>query len=215
MAFNNQFVCQQCRNGYNLTVINGQYLCVLINMPVCPRGYYLSSGSCISISLPNCSIVDSSGSNCLHCLDGYFLSNNICYSISGCKGLSYISGCYSCVIGFYLQGFICISLNCQGVYPNNTCVNCISGYSLVNGACKASIYKCLQSDNNGNCVQCMDNFQLNQGYCIAIGCASYSQSSYVCLSCLGNYYLSGEICLIKITIPNCYLALNATFCSQC
>lgn len=191
IKFNNQYVCEQCRGGYNLTVVNGQYLCVLISMPVCPRGYYLSAGACISIPIPNCSIVDVGGSSCLRCLDGYFLNNNICYSVAGCRGVSFISGCYNCIIGFYLQGFACISLNCQEVHPNNTCLTCISGFTLLSGACRATIYKCLQTDTQGNCLQCMENFQLSQGFCIAVGCASYSQSTYVCLSCMGNYVLSG------------------------
>jgi hypothetical protein len=215
LSFNNQYVCLQCRSGYNLTLVNGQYLCILITQPVCPRGYYLSAGSCIAISILNCSIVDSTGTTCLHCLDGYFLSNGICYSISGCQGLSYISGCYTCILGFYLQGNLCISLNCQTVYPNNTCISCLSGYSLVNGVCKASIYKCLQTDTQGNCLQCMTNFQLTQGHCIANGCSSYSLSSYICLSCSASYYLSGEICVLRVVIPNCYTAVNSTYCSQC
>jgi hypothetical protein len=194
LVYNNQYLCQQCRQGYNLTLVNGQYLCIIINIPVCPQGYYLSSNSCISIPITNCSTVDASGANCYHCIDGFFLKNGICYSTSGCTDLSYITGCYACAKGYYLQGSLCIFLNCLTVYPNNTCINCISGYNLVNGACRASIYKCQQTDSQGNCVQCLANFQLTQGYCIAIGCSTYSPSSYMCLTCASNYILNGEIC---------------------
>ncbi len=191
ITFNNQYICTNCRTGYNLTLVNGQYLCVLAVQPVCPRGYFLSSGSCVAIPISNCSIVDSTGNNCLHCLDGYFLNNGICYSITGCNGVSFISGCYSCILGFYLQNNLCISLNCQTTYPNNTCLSCISGYTFYNNICKATIYKCSQTDSQGNCLQCLANFQLTQGHCIAVGCSSYSLTTYICLSCSSNYYLSG------------------------
>lgn len=32
---------------------------------------------------------------------------------------------------------------------------------------------------------------------------------------MASYYLNGEICTLRNTIPNCYLPLNATYCSQC
>jgi hypothetical protein len=164
---------------------------VLITQPTCPRGYFLSGGTCISITIANCSISDASGSACLRCLDNFFLLNNTCYSIIGCNGLSFISGCHSCVLGFYLQGNLCISLNCLATNQNNTCASCIAGYNLFNSICVAAVYKCSQTDSQGSCLQCLANFQLAQGRCIAVGCASYSLSSFVCLSCAANYFLSG------------------------
>ena len=153
-AYNDQYVCLQCRTGYNLTLVNGQYLCILIVNPVCPRGYYLFGSSCISITIVNCTVVDPTGAICYRCADGYFLRNGICYSINGCSIYSYITGCDTCILGFTLQGFFCVSLNCQVVNPNNTCASCIQGYTLINGICRAAIYKCLQTDNQGNCLQC-------------------------------------------------------------
>ncbi len=191
LSFNKQYVCLQCRTGFNLTLVNGQYLCVLQTLPSCPRGYYLNGGSCVSINIANCSIVDGTGNNCLYCAENFFLLDNVCYFAGNCALVSYIKGCFKCILGFNLQGFYCVSLNCQNVFPNNTCQSCISGFNLVNGVCKASIYKCQDIDPQGNCLRCMTNFELRSGLCIAIGCSSYSFSSYLCLTCLPTYYLSG------------------------
>lgn len=85
IRFNSQYICQQCRSGYNLALVGGQYLCSLNFTPSCPAGYYLSNSACVAIPLPNCSVSDSSAANCLRCADGFFLANGICYLLSNCQ----------------------------------------------------------------------------------------------------------------------------------
>jgi len=191
LKFNNQYLCQQCRPGYNIALVNGQYICNLNFTLTCPNGYYFINGTCTSIIISNCSISDSTGSRCLRCMDGYFLNDGVCYLLQGCKSLSFITGCFDCLAGFVLDGFLCISLNCDVVNSDNTCASCIGGYSLIGGICRANIYQCLQTGSNGQCLQCSKSFLLTQGRCIAIGCSTYSLSTYICLTCQSNYILKG------------------------
>ena len=144
------------------------------------------------------------------------MRNNICYLIAGCIWPSYITGCLNCIQGYALNGFICVSLNCATFFPNNTCQACPYGYSLVNGACQRNIYKCGNIDTNGNCLQCVASFGLNNGRCVAVGCLAYNPITFVCISCASNYTWNPaqETCDLK-SIPNCFSAFNASFCSQC
>ena len=187
IQYDQQYICLNCSAGYNLNLVNGQPICVLSVAPICPNGYYFANNTCNIISINNCSVSDSSGQSCYRCLDGYLLKNNICYLIDGCVLPSYISGCVSCIQGYVLNGFLCISLNCDAIYPNNTCRSCPPGYTLVNGACQRNIYKCVNLDRNGNCLQCLSNFALNNGRCVAVGCVAYSPTTFVCLTCGAGY----------------------------
>lgn len=142
------------------------------------------------IPIGNCSISDNSGQTCYRCMDGYLLRNNICYLIDGCLWPSFISGCRNCLPGFVLNGFLCVSLNCLDIFSNNTCRSCRNGFILRDGVCIRNIYQCLRIDTNGNCAQCAENFRLNNGICIAIGCVSYSPTTFVCLQCDRGYVLN-------------------------
>lgn len=216
-AYDQQYVCLNCSTGFTLNIVNGQTLCVLTIAPICPSGYYFANNTCNIISISNCSVSDNAGLNCFQCLDGYLLQNNICYYVGGCLWPSFITGCSLCIQGYVLNGFICISLNCQNIYPNNTCQSCLSGYNLVNGTCQRNIYKCSNLDIFGNCLQCVANFGLKNGRCVAIGCNAYDPTTFVCLSCGANYTWNPtqETCDVKITIPNCFTAANSSFCSLC
>ena len=61
LRYSGLFVCEGCRPGYNLTLVNGRYLCVLAVDPVCRSGTYLREGQCVPIPINNCSISDQSG----------------------------------------------------------------------------------------------------------------------------------------------------------
>ena len=216
LSYDSQYVCLQCAEGYSLKVINGVTLCVLDVTSSCPSGFYFSNNSCLAIGIVNCGMADKTGQRCYRCLDGYLLRNNVCYLIEGCLWPSFITGCSACLPGYVLNGFLCNSLNCQEIHPNNTCKSCLTGFTLVAGQCQRNIYKCLQLDSFGNCLQCEQYFQLTSGRCIAIGCLNYSPSTYVCLQCSSGYNLRADgVCEVKISIPNCFSPVNATFCGVC
>ena len=99
-TFNDRYECKECRRGYNLITVNGQFICSLNQTNSCPAGFYLNERLCIAIPIANCTISDINGRECLRCISGFLLKDGICYSLSGCNVFSSIDGCRDCIPGF-------------------------------------------------------------------------------------------------------------------
>lgn len=225
---NQNLVCLSCLTGYTLTNL-GTCLwlpfCATYNVQtgVCTQCYpYFTYNSqarqcesdfCIQYNNSN----PVTGRICNLCQAGCLYDSLGAYCIPpGCSTYILSNGtCLACSTGYQLTpNNTCTVTNCQTFNADRSCAACISGYTLVNLICKQFPYQCNQTDSQGNCVQCNTNFQLTQGQCIAVGCSSYSLSTFVCLACFPGYVLNGQICQL-ITLPNCAVMLNSTHCSQC
>lgn len=109
-----------------------------------------------------------------------------------------------------------------------TCVQCNSGYYVLNGVCalrKSIITNCLNYTlTSDTCSICADGYYVSTSgaFCIVypsgiLNCRSYV-SPTVCSECLTNFYLSSNKCLAVGTdklIANClYYSANGV-CSKC
>ena len=96
---------------------------------VCPSGFYLNNGTCLTCLLSDgCeSCSQSSSNNCLQCKNGYFLSNGTCFPCrSECKKCTNEFFCLLPDRGFYIS--IDFSNNPTGIlsncsFPCKTCNN--------------------------------------------------------------------------------------------
>lgn len=160
-------------------------------------------------------------------------ANNVCSAVSGttcpwgcdaCTGLA----CFSCIQGLILnQNFQCqyrCMTPCATCANNNpfSCLSCVQGYSLVNGAC--------QVDNScsldGTCMTCPAGFSFsanNDVLKINQVCTSCTASSNcarcmssqpaVCTSCAFGMYLNGTIC--SSCASGCASCISLTMCTKC
>jgi len=196
-------VCQTCLSGYvlrNNTCFNYTSNCqsyqlnqtTNVGCLQCFSGYQLIDGLCYKLP-DNCVSMNSSTYQCLQCAAGFTqFTDSICYRIIPNCSNQIGAICRSCANGFYLS------------FDSSSCVLIVP------------IYQCQNQDYaNNRCIQCNSGFTLTSNYtCIAINCVEYNLSSSVCTSCRQGFYLSGEICL-TISIANCSVVLNQTYCSQC
>lgn len=220
--FNNQYICQKCRPGFNLIIVNQTLICQKIYSTNCSYGYYFNStyNQCMTIPIPNCRYMNEVNSQvCLSCIVGYYLSNGICYSISGCSLYSYITGCVNCINGFVLQGDLCVKDLCQQYFSSGVCQTCLSGYVLRNNTCLDYTSNCqsyqLNQTTNVGCLQCYIGYQLVNGLCYKLpdNCVSMDSTTNKCLQCASGYIQYSDSLCYKI-ISNC-INQNGNYCSSC
>ena len=155
---------------------------------------WLSNGSCIPISIPNC-IDQVSNDECIQCQQGKYLHFGKCVDKSDLNCDNYNEETY------YKDQIGCL-LKENSNYKNcktpktssNECLECNDGYILVNGECKKieEESKLKRAIEDGNCIE---------------------QSSKVCVRCLDGYYKENNKC-IECNKP-CTQCNNATYCTGC
>jgi hypothetical protein len=145
--------CATCIQGYALS----GSACVLdlscntnFSCPACPRGYFLTKGSCsICPPIPNC-LSCNSNNQCTLCSTGYYLNSEACSVCnSNCLECSSLTYCKTAANGYYIginndglcsgKVYSCESpcLTCK--YNSDYCLTCISGCAISGSGCFSNV----------------------------------------------------------------------------
>ena len=82
-----------------------------------------------------------------------------------------------------------------------SCLSCYPGYSLTNSKCEiaqiAQIPNCNLVSSSGACVECFSGYYISNNSCqpVSILCATYSQQTGQCLSCISQHFLQDGVCI--------------------
>ena len=177
----------------------------------CQQKYYLSgeNNSCVSGTVTNCLIYQTSADVCQTCNDGFYLSESSCvsrsFTIDNCLTYSptvddVCSACNDTSILFDINSS-CKAIesitNCATYEQYNVCAACISGFYLDDNVCVQipAEENCL-SKTLDECTTCQSGYYLQDGLCYLIpelatsNCATSettSDSPNSCLGCSKNY----------------------------
>jgi hypothetical protein len=195
----------------------------------CYDGYTLQSGDCIDTSLIDSKCLTYTNGSCSQCIAVYYLVNNKCSAVSiTCETFDSVTGvCTGCRQNFkvsLIDAHYCIDKNCA-TYENDTCINCLSPYYLVNNTCNIIIIIPSTSDtlkdpncasnNNGICSGCVEGYYIQNNVCVQVSplCATNDNITGSCLSCYSTFVLSNNIIIVKPP-PNCKTIEN-NICIEC
>ncbi len=150
--------CTSCIAGYSYNDVSNtcnQILTCTGGCSVCPLGFSLSQGNCITCTASQCQTCNATNpAQCFSCLPGFYLnpSNNSCTACSSsCATCLTGSGCLTCASGFTKiatapitpSGYQCVACNS----PCSTCINtadyctsCVDGYQFFGWKCAQSFY---------------------------------------------------------------------------
>ena len=201
------FTCSSCVAGYALNNNFCNYIidnCAQVAGMVCAQcnsGYSVTSeGQCQLIpKVANCaSQVDFI---CQFCLTGFILSNNQCFATTE-NCLEYTGAtCSKCITNYQLStSFTCTFIpriaNCFNQI-DTYCMQCNTGFNLVNNACVFMIENCLKVTGT-NCEQCNEGYVLSDEKCTADpfagldpNCRLYDLATFnKCLACSAGFFLN-------------------------
>ena len=181
----------------------------------CEKGLFLADGVCTPYSVTNCLIFEEMENGCVSCQKGFYLSGKDCvsYSISDCQEFhNNQNKCVACDDGFFNRNGMCEKItqnNCSTyAQDENACSSCKKGFYLQSGVCLTYTISCMDySSSKNECISCPSGQYLESRNkkCInytATNCASFSESSDACETCVDNHYFSGGQCL-PYTVTNC------------
>ena len=212
--------CQSCYDGYNLVDGVCNEICAgYTNLP-CNNTLEYIKETCSEnnlyhkcqnrLNIEGCSNFDTHADKCTSCDKGYELSTDgkctqvecLGYKSAACdKPTEYISETctdnplfHKCKQRTNVTGCSDFKLN------SDTCISCISGYSINNGICE---FSCPGYTN----VACNNDTQYRSSTCLkdntyhictwrtnTDGCATFSETSDTCTSCLQGYSLKSGRC---------------------
>lgn len=212
--------CQTCYDGYKLVDGVCNEICAgYTNLP-CNNTLEYIKETCSEnnlyhkcqnrLNIEGCSNFDTHADKCTSCDKGYELSTDgkctqvecLGYKSAACdKPTEYISETctdnplfHKCKQRTNVTGCSDFKLN------SDTCISCISGYSINNGICE---FSCPGYTN----VACNNNTQYRSSTCLkdntyhictwrtnTVGCATFSETSDTCTSCLQGYSLKSGRC---------------------
>lgn len=132
------------------------YTVYLGSLSICIRDYS---------PIPNCLLTPLEQTGCYKCADGYTLIDH-----------------YLCVL-IPIPTIICNVAGCNYCLSNNTCSQCMNGYTLQNATCSPScnVSNCFQCSGN-SCKVCAYGYYLNNQTCVA----NQNQPGPYCSSTFGN-----------------------------
>lgn len=163
----------------------------------CRNNYRLDSTKYICVSnSPSCLLSDPSTGLCLTCSPNFTLVGTTCFATSLVKSLS----------------------NCYLISSLSTCIYCKQGYSLTNGSCIPTIIIDLTLSSN-NCTLIIQYYDIDHKSCknVTPGCASFDYVLMVCVYCMGNKIVIGNLCRkdLHVNCLNFTANISNDYCNLC
>lgn len=160
----------------------------------------------LSAQVNGCKIYDNNA-NCLYCIRDQYLQNGVCSSIDygsliqNCNIYLSATECYECDRDYRAStdkrscSSVGVVNGCRK-WRDTVCVECGSGFFLVNGNCASSIPNCAIPLNENTCLECASGFGVIDAtlVCKALttaqsseNCARYNGA--VCTQCRSSFAL--------------------------
>lgn len=190
--------CTNCIAGYSYNDVSNtcnQILTCSGGCSVCPLGYSLNQGQCVSCTTSQCQTCNPTNPDqCYSCLPGFYLNSN-----SQCTACP--SSCATCLTG-------------------NGCLTCASGYTtLANAPITPGGYQCIACDSPcatcintpDYCTSCVDGYQFFGWKCAQSFYFGFSLTLLTTLSTFNQNYYSFILALtgaIKASSPNTITILS-------
>jgi hypothetical protein len=171
--------CSQCVVGY--TLVNNT---CTVNT-TCPARQYYHFGNCYPVDA-SCNTFDVYTGYCLSCVNTLnYVVNGLCVPnpalIVNCTSRQYAinNKCFD-------VSALCLTFNAN----NGSCITCVAGYTVNNGACFPTP------------VVCAANQYIQNNVCINIpaNCPNFNATSGLCVACSQGYYVNNGKC-VKIICP--------------
>ena len=210
--YSNDGVCSLCMPDYTRSATDNT--CVALNANLnCLYYTFLRCDSCATGFIANANLYFNNWSN-----NDFISSNYLNQMIVRNQYWSPLQVCQLIVVR-----------NCLVASAYNICSKCNLGYYLEAGLCiiypSVSIRNCGVYSDAVTCTSCVDGFFLNLNLCTAnipiANCTVYSASAATttCTACSPTYYVSGNICQLRVgsvTINNCLTkSLVLDQCATC
>jgi hypothetical protein len=169
----------------------------------CKAAFSLVLGAC-RVNVPNCRAFASDGSACIDCNDFYYLAQSKCVptTVPNCAiFLPSTNVCSACFFHYRLENNQCVwDSPCRRFKSDqNTCVECVDGFTLVDNSCVKPVKNCQRYSEDGLlCETCERDFRLQEGVCVfAAGCRVVDEMSPTgaCLECVPQFYLIDGLCV--------------------
>ena len=215
-------------NTYNVLIITIITLFQKIKNQNFPLDIFNTPNNPILIQLPNnCKKTSSKNPfECIECEENFSLLNGKCpcYDRNCFKCSSSLYGaCEKCNLNFELdektKSCICEIKHCL-FCSENKCDQCETGYTLINGECNESNWKCYDksceictNQNKGGCKKCYDGFNLENGNCIMNPFLNIVVNNN--FLCDKNHFSIGYGCNKKCLGQNCPNGKCENICLEC
>lgn len=145
---------------------------------------------------------------------------NLCYPYN-CQVQNLLNCANNCVSNFAPTSLVpdgCLAINCVSWDSTGRCLQCVTGYQLVNNFCQQIFLPfCLTIDYSTiTCKQCQSGFELFNGYCRASNCNSYQPSNAsLCANCSNGYLLDIKTNICAIGKCSQASLINQSRCQFC
>ena len=216
------FVCDKCDESCVLSIdgkcvnkVNIENCKLAFNENYCKKclpGFVLINRACVEVEIENCENYGNDSQSfsqiCIECKKGYYKSDNTCVKgeIKNCETYLKKNSCEKCKSGYGLVQNLNEQYYCYPMNDKYRCKN-LSYYQLQGG-----VLECQECAENN--VISYNKSEFEQTSCINFDnvnhCAKYDKnksialSSYICLECDTNYFLSEGNCIKRlVNLPKC------------